>query len=248
MVRRCCLTNPNEHEKLSLGFLFVKDYPKAWQEFWEPIYSLSRKLGLDVTSALEIFRVTYECVSKEEEGRPVSTGFLIGESETLSESLPDPVGIKVEREKIVSATRTIRRLFGLIDGFRSVFLIGKEGMLEDARLMSEAIEVPDESSFTPDELYCYCDVLKKTPGYGIVSMGSLKTVKLFSNGILHSEVYFSGKIGEWVFRSLSKSLKKLGQIALDKKIDRRLLNKIFSISIRMSNYRKGGTIIIGDHD
>jgi hypothetical protein len=231
----------------SLSFLFVKNYPKAWKDFWEPIYSLSRNLGVDVSSALEIFKLVYECVSKEEERRPVSTGFLIGDAKILGESLPDSVGITVKREKIVAAEKTIRSLFGLIDGFRSTFIIGKEGTLEYARLMPAVIKLPCENSFTADEMYGYCDVLKGKPGYGLVSLGSLKTVKLFTNGALHSEVYFSGKVGEWTYRPLDKSVKVMNQLASERNIDRKILHKLLSTTIRMSNYRKGGTIIIGDH-
>ena len=58
----------------SLSFVLVKGYPRAWQEFWEPVYSFSRQFGVEINVALEVFKLIYECVSKEEEGRPLSTG------------------------------------------------------------------------------------------------------------------------------------------------------------------------------
>jgi DNA integrity scanning protein DisA with diadenylate cyclase activity len=41
---------------------------------------------------------------------------------------------------------------------------------------------------------------------------------------------------------------KLDQIALEKGIAQEVLYKIFTTAISMSNHRKGGTIIVGDHD
>jgi len=205
-------------------------------------------LGVNVNSALEVFRLVYECVSREEEGRRVSTGFLVGDSAELREKFPDSAGIAIERENILEATRRIRSLFGIVDGFTSAFIVGKDGMLEDARLMPIIEGVPEEDTFASNELHGYCEALKKTPGYGLVALGSFRTAKLFFDGRLHSEIYFSGKIGEWACRPLNESLEKLDQAASVKGIDRRILYKIFSVAIIMSNHRKGGTIIVGDHE
>jgi len=242
------LMGVNEHELPSLSFVLVKSYPRAWQEFWEPVYSLSRSVGIDVNAALEVFRLVYECVSKEEEGRPLSTGFLVGDSEKLKDRLPNYVGIELPKQSIFEFAKTIRPLFGLIDGYTSAFIVGKNGALEDARLMPGAPKEPDESSFTYVEFHGYCDALRGVPGYGLVASGSLKTAKLFCDGRLHSEIYFSGKAGQWVHRSLEEIQQKLDRLASEKGIPSRVLYKIFTAAVTMSNHRKGGTMIVGDHE
>lgn len=238
------MTAPREYKLPSLSFLLVKDYPKAWQEFWEPVYSLCRKHQVNVNSALEVFRLVYECVSREEEGKPVSTGFLVGESGRLRAELPDSAGVIIERENILDAARKIRSLFGIVDGYTSVFIIGKDGVLEDVRLMPSTEGGND--GCTSAELHGYRDVLSGDLGYGLVALGSFKTAKLFSAEGLHSEVYFSGKAGEWAYRSISDSISKLDRTAAEKRIDRRVVRRVFSIVISMSNYRTGGTIVIGN--
>ena len=242
------MTRLNEHELPSLSFVLVKGYPRAWQGFWEPIYSLSRNLGVDINAVLEVFKLVHECVSKEEEGRPLSTGFLIGDAEKLKERLPDSVGTEFRKQSIFELSKTIRSLFGLVDGYTSAFIVGRDGTVEDARLLPGAPPDPDESSFTYVEFNGYCDRLKDTPGYGLVASGPLKTAKLFHDGDLLAEIYFSGKVGDWVHRSLGEVKKTLDQVASENRIDPRVLYKIFTTAITMSNHRKGGTIVVGDHD
>jgi DNA integrity scanning protein DisA with diadenylate cyclase activity len=225
----------------------VKGYPRAWQEFWEPVHSLSRRLGVDVNTALEAFKLVHQCVSKEEEGRPLSTGFLIGDSKKLKERLPYSVGMDLQRQRMIDFSKTIRSLFGLIDGYTSAFIVGRDGMLEGARLMSGAPPEPDEASFTYVEFHGYCNALKDTPGYGLVALGSSKTAKLFHDGNLRDEVYFSGKVGDWVHRSLSEVQQKLDELATETGTAKNVLYKIFTTAITMSNHRKGGTIVVGDH-
>lgn len=242
------MTGLNEHELPSLSFVLVKGYPRAWREFWEPVYSLSRNLGIDVNAVLEVFKLVHECVSKEEEGRPLSTGFLIGDAEKLKERLPDLVGMELRKQSIFELTKTIRSLFGLVDGYTSAFIVGKNGTVEDARLLPGAPPDPDESSFTYVEFNGYCEALKDSPGYGLVASGLFKTAKLFHDGDLRAEVYFSGKVGDWVHRSLGEVKEKLDRVASEKGIDPRVLYRIFTTAITMSNHRKGGTMIVGDHD
>lgn len=232
----------------SLSFLLVKSYPRAWQEFWEPIYSLSRKFGVDLNAALEVFKLVFECVSKEEEGRPLSTGFLIGDAEKLRTHLPDPVGMGLQELSIFDLAKTIRTLFGLVDGYTSAFMIGKDGTSVDAKLMPGDPLEPDESSFTYVEFHGYCSSLKGVLGYGLVASGSSKTAKLFHDGSLYAEVYFSGKVGQWVHRSFGEARERLDQVALEKGIQQRVLYKIFSTAITMSNHRKGGTVVVGDQE
>ncbi len=213
----------------------MKGYPRAWREFWEPVYSLSRNLGIDVNAVLEVFKLVHECVSKEEEGRPLSTGFLIGDAEKLKERLPDLVGMELRKQSIFELTKTIRSLFGLVDGYTSAFIVGKNGTVEDARLLPGAPPDPDESSFTYVEFNGYCEALKDTPGYGLVASGLFKTAKLFHDGDLRAEVYFSGKVGDWVHRSLGEVKEKLDRVALEKGIDPRVLYRIFTTAITMSS-------------
>jgi len=242
------LTGLDEHELPSLSFVLVKSYPRGWQEFWEPVYSLSRNFGININAALEVFKLVHECVSKEEEGRPLSTGFLIGDAGKLTERLPDFVGIELRGQNILELSKTIRSLFGLVDGYTSAFIIGKDGTVENARLLPGAPPDPDESSFTYVEFNGYCGALKNAPGYALVAAGPLKTAKLFHDGDLRAEVYFSGKTGDWVHRSLGEVKERLDQVASEKGIDRKILYKIFTAAITMSNHRKGGTIILGDHE
>jgi len=205
-------------------------------------------LGIDINAVLEVFKLVHECVSKEEEGRPLSTGFLIGDAEKLKERLPDLVGMELRKQSIFELTKTIRSLFGLVDGYTSAFIVGKNGTVEDARLLPGAPPDPDESSFTYVEFNGYCEALKDSPGYGLVASGLFKTAKLFHDGDLRAEVYFSGKVGDWVHRSLAEVKEKLDRVALEKGIDPRVLYRIFTTAITMSNHRKGGTMIVGDHD
>jgi hypothetical protein len=231
-----------------LSFVLVKGYPRAWQELWEPIYSLSRNFGVDVNTALEAFKLVYECVSKQEEGRPLSTGFLIGDPEKIRQRLPDFVGVELEKRSIFDLTKTVSSLFGMIDGYTSAFVVGKDGTLEGARLMPAAPSEPKQSSFTYVEFHGYCNASEGVPGYALVALGQLKTAKLFENGRLRAEVYFSGKTGEWAHRSLDEVKTKLDQLSAEKGIAKELLYKIFTTAITMSNHRKGGTIIVGDHE
>ncbi|WP_455284454.1 diadenylate cyclase [[Eubacterium] cellulosolvens] len=242
------MTGLDKHELPSLSFVLVKGYPRAWQEFWEPVYSFSRDFGIDMNAALEVFKLVHECVSKEEEGRPLSTGFLIGDAAKLKGRLPDFVGMELRKQSIFELTKTIRSLFGLVDGYTSAFIIGKDGTVEDARLLPGAPPDPRENSFTYVEFNGYCDALKDAPGYALVASGTLKIAKLFHDGDLRAEVYFSGKAGDWVHRSLSEVKEKLDQLASEKGIDQRILYKIFTAAITMSNHRKGGTMIVGDHE
>ena len=232
----------------SVSFVLVKGYPKAWQDFWDTIYSLSRNLDLDINVALEVFKLVYECVSKEEEGRPLSTGFLVGDPERFKERLPDSIGTALPRQTIFNWAKTIRSLFGLVDGYTSAFLIGKDGMVEDARLMPWGPPEPDESSFAHVDFHGYCQPLKGIPGYGLVASGSFKTAKLFHDGNLRAEVYFSGKTGQWVHRPLNKVKAELQRLASEKGISERIMFKAFTTAITMSNHRKGGTMVLGDHE
>ena len=232
----------------SLSFVLVKGYPRAWQGFWEPVYSFSRQFGIDINVALEVFKLVYECVSKEEEGRPLSTGFLIGDTEKLKARLPDSMGIDQQEQNIFDLAKTVRTLFGLVDGYTSAFIVGRDGASVDARLMPGDPPEPDESSFTYVEFHGYCSSLKDVPGYALVASGALKTAKLFHGGTLCAEVYFSGKVGDWVHRSLDVAKQKLDQLASEKRIQQKVLYKIFTTAITMSNHRKGGTILVGDHE
>jgi len=242
------LTDLKESKLASLSFILVKGYPKPWQEFWEPIHSLSRKLGIPIDAILETFRLVHECVSKEEEGRPVSTGFLIGDSEKLRQILPDSAGLDIPKQKIFELSKTVRSLFGLVDGVTSVFIIGTDGTLEDTRLAPRLSRVPDENCFITSELNWYSEILKGVPAYGLVALGPYKTAKLLHDGQLRAEVYFSGKVGGWAYRSLSEIREKLDQLAKEKGIDTKVLQKVFATTINMSNHRKGGTMIVGDSE
>lgn len=247
-MRLIGLASSKEDRLPSLSFVLVKGYPKAWQEFWEPVYSLSRSIGVEINAALEAFKLIYECVSKEEEGRPLSTGFLLGEPEKLRARFPNSVGMRLQRQSIFDLAKTVRSLFGLVDGYTSAFMVGKDGMLEGAELMPACPPEPEESSFTYVEFHGYPSVLKDAPGYGLVASGPLKTAKLFFDGSLHSEVYFSGKVGDWAHRSLSEVRERLDRLAAEKGISNRVLYKVFSTAIAMSNHRKGGTMVVGDHE
>jgi hypothetical protein len=240
------MTGINEHELPSLSFVLVKSYPRAWQEFWEPVYRLSRRFGIDMNAALEVFKLVHECVSKEEEGRPLSTGFLIGDAERLKERLPDLVGMELQRQSIFELSKTIRGFFGLVDGYTSAFIIGRGGAVEDARLLPATPPEPNESSFTYVEFNGYCNALRDAPGYALVALGLFKTAKLFCDGRLDAEVYFSGKTGDWVYRSLTEVREKLDEIAAEVGVKSKVLYKVFTVATSMSNHRKGGTIIVGD--
>jgi len=242
------LTGTNEHELPSLSFVLVKGYPRAWQEFWEPVYRLSRSFGINLNAALEVFKLVHECVSKEEEGRPLSTGFLIGDIGKLKQRLPDLVGMHLQRQSIFELSKTIRSFFGLVDGHTSAFMIERDGTVEDARLLPASPPDPDESSFTYVEFNGYCDALKDSSGYALVALGAFKTAKLFYAGKLHAEVYFSGKTGDWVHRSLGEVREKLDQVASEMHIEPRVLYKVFTVAITMSDHRKGGTMVIGDQE
>jgi DNA integrity scanning protein DisA with diadenylate cyclase activity len=242
------LTRTNEHELPSLSFVLVKGYPKAWQEFWEPVYRLSRSSGIDLNAALEVFKLVHECVSKEEEGRPLSTGFLIGDVSKLEQSLPDLVGMQLQRQSIFELSKTMRSFFGLVDGHTSAFMIERDGTVQDARLLPPSPPDPKENSFTYVEFNGYCDALKDSSSYALVALGAFKTAKLFCYGKLHAEVYFSGKTGDWVHRSLAEVCERLEQVTSEMQIDPRILHKIFTVAITMSNHRKGGTIVLGDQE
>jgi DNA integrity scanning protein DisA with diadenylate cyclase activity len=114
--------------------------------------------------------------------------------------------------------------------------------------MPSAPAEPEEGSFTYVEFHGYCNALKETTAYGLVALGAFKTAKLFHDGALRSEVYFSGKTGDWVYRSLCDVKEKLDRVATEKKIAPRILYKVFATAITMSNHRKGGTVIVGDHE
>lgn len=226
----------------------VKGYPKAWQEFWEPVYSLSRKFGIDINAALEVFKLIHECVSQEEEGRPLSTGFLIGDIKKLNERLPDFVGMEFRKQSISELAKKIRSLFGLVDGYTSAFIVAKDGTVEDARLLPGAPPDPEESSFTYVEFNGYCDALRGAPAFALVASGTFRTAKLFHDGNLRAEVYFSGKVGDWVQRPMAEVKERLDQVASEKGIEARILYKLFTAAVSMSNHRKGGTIVVGDHE
>ena len=230
--------------------LMVKNYPKPWQRLWENIHALSQKERINVNASLEVFKLTYECISKEEEGRPVSTGFLVGEPDVFKQRLPDKTGIELERKNITEQLDKIRRLFGLIDGCSSIFIIGKDGVVEGSRLFPWNSDTSEETDFdfSTCDFSTHCNTLKNASGYSLLALGYSKTAKLFANGTLNAEVYFSGKTGTWTYRSLQELLEKLDQIALKKNLDRKLLHKILSVAINMSNHRKGGTMIIGNHE
>jgi len=226
----------------------VKSYPRGWQEFWEPVYSSSRKFGVDINAALEAFRLVYECVSKEEEGRPLSTGFLIGDSGKLKERLPNIAGIELRKQGVLDAAVTLRTIFGVVDGYTSAFLVAKDGTLEEVRLMPSSASVPPDSSLTPAEFDGYSHALRGVPAFALIALGSLKIAKLFCDGNLRSEVYFSGKTGEWIHRPLDEIRKNLDQLGMEKGIPQPLLYRVFTTALAMSNHRKGGTIVLGDHE
>ena len=176
--------------------LMVKNYPKPWQRLWEDIHSLCQRSKITVSAALEVYRLAYECVSKEEEGMPVSTGFIVGDAESLSENLPDDAGIMVDHKSVSEQAELIRRLFGLVDGCTSVFAVGKDGALEGTRLLPEVqCSTDDKIVLSSYDFANHCEVLRRVDGFWLIALGNLKTAKLFTSGMLEAEVYFSGKSG-----------------------------------------------------
>lgn len=226
--------------------LLVKNYPKAWQSLWEDVYDVSHLSKININSALEVFKMVYGCVSKEEEGRPVSTGFFMGNRESLLSALPTSSGLVIERKGISDYSGNLKHLFGLIDGKVSVFIIGADGTVEGANLLPEKGDSGNDK--TSCDFSVHCDSLNNVAGFGLIALGRFKTAKLFFGGNLHAEVYFSGKIGDWTYRSIEEIRLKLKPVIDQKKIDEGAVEKIINVAINMSNHRKGGTIIIGDHE
>jgi hypothetical protein len=227
--------------------LLVKNYPKAWQSLWEDVYDVSHLSNININSALEVFKMVYGCVSKEEEGRPVSTGFFMGNRESLLSALPTSSGLRIEKKGISDYSGNLKHLFGLIDGKVSVFVIGADGTVEGANLLPEK-RVNSANAKTSCDFATHCDSLKDVPGFGLIALGQFKTAKLFFGENLHAEVYFSGKIGDWAYRSIEDIRLKLRPVVDQKRIDEGAVEKVINVAINMSNHRKGGTMIIGDHE
>ncbi len=228
--------------------LMVKSYPKSWQRLWEDIYSVSQSVKIAHNASLEVFKLVYGCVTKEEEGRPVSTGFLVGDAEKLMECLPESADIQLDRKYIGEASDRLRHLFGLIDGVSSIFVIGKDGMVEDARLLPIERVPTSEESYASCDFASHCNSLSDAPAYGLLALGGYKTAKFMVEGSVRSEVYFSGKTGDWTYRSIAELSRVLDEAASAKGIKKALLHKMLGVAINMSNHRKGGTMVIGDSE
>jgi len=227
--------------------LLVKNFPKAWQSLWEDIYDVAHLSSVNINSALEAFKLVYGCVSKEEEGRPVSTGIFMGNREGLLSTLTTSSGLVIEKKAISDYSGSLKHLFGLIDGKVSAFIVGSDGVVEGAYLLPEP-KVGISSQKTTCDFSSHCDSLKNVPGFGLIGLGMFKTAKLFYGGSLQAEVYFSGKIGDWTYRSTEAIRSKIRPVIELKKIDEGAAEKVLNVAISMSNHRKGGTIIIGDHE
>jgi hypothetical protein len=227
--------------------LLVKNFPKAWQSLWEDIYDVAHLSSININSALEAFKLVYGCVSKEEEGRPVSTGIFMGNREGLLSALTTPSGLVIEKKPISDSSAGLRHLFGLIDGKVSAFVVGPDGTVEGAYLLPEP-RAEGGSGKTTCDFSSHCDSLRNVPGFGLIGLGMFKTAKLFYGGSLQVEVYFSGKIGDWTYRSTEAIRSRIGPAVASKGIDEEAAEKVLNVAISMSNHRKGGTIIVGDHE
>lgn len=227
--------------------LLVKNYPKAWQSLWEDVYDVSHYSNININSALEVFRLVYGCLSKEEEGRPVSTGFFMGDRKALLSALPDSSGLVIGRKSISECSGDLKHLFGIIDGKVSVFIIGADGNVEGANLLPEA-KSKDSNCNASCDFSVHCNSLNDVNGFGLIALGEFKTAKLFFGGNLHAEVYFSGKTGDWAYRSIDEIRERLKPLISQKGIDEEAVDRIVNVAIKMSNHRKGGTIVIGDHE
>ncbi len=227
-----------------------ESYPEAFDELWKDSAAKSREKGIPRDIILDAIRLSYDCALKEEEGRPTSTGLIVGDAEKILKVLPGTGCIAFPKQDMRESHDYLGTLFGVVDGISSAFVINKAGSLREVGLLWPSPKAEFGSSALIAQRYRPYAYITKTVGDSLAffSFGRLRVVKLFEGGSLKAEASFSWKKGKWVFRPFPRALEELGVLATDKGIDFDVLCKCFSIAVEMSNRRLGGSFIIGDHE
>lgn len=228
----------------------TESYPEAFDKLWKESATKSREKEIPRSVVLNAIRLSYDCALKEEEGRPTSTGFIIGNPKKILKILPKAGHIIFPKQDIRESADYLRTLFGVVDGISSAFVIDKKGNLAEVGLFWPLPKVKFKTSALIAPRYRPYAYVTETLGDSLAffSFGKLKVVKLFEDGSLIAESLFSWKKAKWVFRSFRKVVDKLGELAAEKGINFDVLCKCFSLAVEMSNRRLGGSFLIGDHE
>ncbi len=225
-------------------------YPKAFIQLNKASLPLGHRKTIFEDVVTDVIRLLYDCALTEEEGRPTSTGFLVGDTQGILNLIPQTSRITFTKKDIHNSPGYLKTLFGIVDGISSAFIVNKHGKLTEVGLFwpLPQIKFPPSSLITPRYIpYAYVTE-KVCNSLAFFSFGKLRVVKLFEEGCLQFETSFSWKTGKWVFRNFKQILNILHKLSTEKRIHFDVLCKCFSFAVEMSNRRLGGSFIIGDHE
>jgi len=230
----------------SFSFIFVRDYPQEWRDFWIQIHGLAGKLGISTQTILEAFKLSYGCVLREDEGRPTSTGIIMASQVEFLCSQMKNTGIMFESKKAEASEEFVRGLFGLVDGISSAFVLNTDGLLTGICCLQKTDHI-EPQTYISNKYSGYYNAMKAdNKMLALVSLGNYRTVKLFAAGCLLAETIYLRSKSKWSYRDFDFIRTRMEQLAVQKSVRREVLHKAFLISIEMSNMRKGGTLTIGD--
>ena len=236
-------------ELLKTTSVLVEPYPRAFEKLFEESVTVNRDKKISKHTLFDLIRFSLDCAQREEEGRPTSTGFIIGDDKKILKIIPGTVNIVSPNEEISELQDYLRSLFGIVDGMSSAFIVSKKGRLVEVGLLRPLPKTRFDISNLITQRYKTYAYITKTiqDSLAFFSFGKLRVVKLFEGGSLIAEASFSWKEGKWVFRSYRIAVEKLAKLAKETEINFEALCKCLSLAIEMSNRRLGGSFIIGDH-
>jgi hypothetical protein len=181
--------------------------------------------------------VCFKCSISEEEGRPISTGLVLSEYDSVHQLLPDDIEIPLPKHLHIRDWKRIRKLCGYVDGENAAFIVDKSnGSIRGAKNLPT---LPSRSQ------HFFSDMTQKlNNSIAFLVIRGCKSFRLYSDGRVAHQIILLRKYGEWTSRDCGSFCDLLKTMASSKNIDETVIQPIAQASLTISERGKGTQLLI----
>ncbi len=212
-------------------------------EGWRFLVELGKSKGFQEGVIIELCEFAEDLCQIRQEMKPISTAFIIGDTEKITHLLP-PSPLKMVGNGDFNAMRKILiRLSSVVNGTTMGFLVGQNGNIHSIRKMSIDISGDFPTNRLLDGVNRRYAAISKITDAMIFYISSISNhVAVFNGG----EMVGRYKDGDWQPTDYLGLEKILNEKADEKGIVHYVIEKVGRVAIRMADLHEGGIFIVFD--